>query len=794
MKKLFYTLAAMVPAVAAMAVIPQEERAGRDLNPEMLDNPVKVIKKAESVSSENRNSFFEGFEGRDPEGYGFIANAWLPSGWSQFSRQGNKHVKSGDGFWDLTWLTLSNESVGHLPSGNQTSSYEGDSFAYIMADVMWGEKPPYPDLGLDYATLHPQDEWLVSPAFTPGDEEWFYFQVEYRPGWCLYNREADDFSGENNLLEVYVTEGDGTTDSDWKLLWSLKDRIKEHYTDAELRADLSTFKSSGYDPIFVNVKDYVGKNVRIAFRYYGVSGQGMAIDNVALGIPNPKPSYVVPSGFFKQQSLTPGMKEITGTPQMLIPFGTEAVWKNTSKDILTQEWSYDAADGSRRTSDVYNLTTPAYEFGKSYVAPVLTGIFESRSSTYSTLYSAMQAGGRLHGTGANNYEGEMGVAHYDFLDPTGSLAQSSSQISFYNGLNEAWEMILGRMPNTIDIKGIGCTYPKTPIPYGFDYVDVFAQIATPDGQLDPETQIVVNVFRLPDNEYEESGRVIGQGMLTGSDINSLGVIEEGNYKNLRFKLNVPVVADGHLLVMLVPYNIVDEDKLVFPYMKSGDPSIWGNTVAYMYVYESEENGGTYDTFYNLNSYPLNKGHFAGLTMNLGAVYSYMESPTYDGDIVDLPYEGGKFELDIRSSMAPENWAITADGATKADWISFTAKVVGNDPELYHVTVEFAANPDADSRETEVAIRQAGSMVTLNVSQEGNPSGVCQNVASGKMTVNVAQDVITVDNVYGNVELFNATGAKVASVRAEGSVRFDRASLAAGVYIVRNGKSAVKVVL
>lgn len=791
MKRFTSTLGALLPAIALMAVVPQEQQPGKDLNPEFTKDLTRVIRQAQS--DENQNSFFEGFEGRDPNGYGYIANAWLPTGWTQFSRAGNRHMTSADGFWDLTWLTLCNDAVQHLPSNDQTMAFEGEAFAYIMADVMWGGKPIYPDLGLDYATNHPQDEWLVSPAIKPNPEEWFYFQLQFRPAWCVYNRDADDFTGENTLLEVYVTEGDGTTDSDWKKLWSLKDYIEQKYTPEDLRADLTTYEKPDYVPVYVNVGDYVGKDIKVALRFFGVNGQGMAVDNVSLGIPQPKPSYTLPKGFFKQQSLTPLMTEITGTPQLLIPFDTEATWVNTSADILTNEWSYDDADGSKLTSDIYNLVTPAYNLYQKYDAPVLTGSFESRSETYQTLYSKMQAGGRLSGTG-DGYNGELGIAYYDYLDPKCSFAQSSNTISFHQDLNNQWETLLGRMPGTIEVTGIGCVYYATDVKYGFDYVDIFAQVVgDANGKLAENDSILITAFSLPDNEYE-AATIIGQSMLTGADINALPVIETGNYKNLRFKFDVPVVSDNDMLVLLSPYNIEGEDKLVFPYLKSEDDKVWGNSVVYLNVYETEDNGGTYDTFYNLNAYPMSKGHFAGLTMSLGAVYSYMETDSYSGETIELPIEGGEYTINgVHSMFGPEKWALTTDRVNKSDWMSFEAAAVDGHEDEYSVTLKFDANTDRP-REVEAYLMQPGSCIKLNVRQEGESSGIADITASAEMSVKVVGRSIIVNGAEGVVELFNTTGTKLAQVNAKGTATIDAGGMASGVYIIRNGKSAAKVVL
>ncbi len=115
----------------------------------------------------------------------------------------------------------------------------------------------------------------------------------------------------------------------------MEDEIKQKYTEDELRAELSRFDAE-YRPIYINIKDYLDKPTKFAFRYYGRAGAPTAIDNIAVGVPQPVAKYVVPNGFFFE-GVSPNF-DYPSEPKMMIPFGTEALGP-------TSQQTYSEANG-----------------------------------------------------------------------------------------------------------------------------------------------------------------------------------------------------------------------------------------------------------------------------------------------------------------------------------------------------------------------------------------------------------------------------------------------------------------
>lgn len=218
---------AVSTATAAIPVVEQTSTAAKtEAGKPMLYRSAKqaIMSKAAQAS---KNTFFEDFEER-PEGMGDYYDEWLPAGWEDMSKSGQTVPEEGEYRHNLTWRVMSNDSRSNSPTCFNYA-YEGECFAYIMADVAYN----------DYVDLKTQDEWLITPAVTPQTEDWLFFRLCFNAAWTVYNRTANDFTGINNSLEVYATVDEGKT---WDRLWSLvEDEIKPNWTDEQLREELTNW-------------------------------------------------------------------------------------------------------------------------------------------------------------------------------------------------------------------------------------------------------------------------------------------------------------------------------------------------------------------------------------------------------------------------------------------------------------------------------------------------------------------------------------------------------------------------
>lgn len=754
------TLALSAATFSATAAIPVTQS---QVDARFFQKQKKVSAKAPAGQ---QDTWFEGFEGR-PDSPAMSAQDWLPEGWQDVSRKGNTPPTDRTR-WNLTWQVTSNDYITmHNPS-TLAVAYQGNAFAYIMADVAYD----------GHYELDEQDEWLITPTTTATGDDWLYFKLMYNAGWTLYNRDTNTFDGLNNNLQVYASTDDG---ENWTLIWDLaENEIKTKFSEEELRADLSKYETE-YRPVYVSIKDYLGKPTKFAFRYYGRAGQPMAMDNVAVGVPQPKANYSIPNGFF-YEGVTPNF-DYPLDPKMMIPFGVEGTWTNKSTDVLRSEWQYADASGAQAVWNEDNLTTPAYSRLQTVQAPVLTGYFESRASEpYTLSHSKMQAGGLLYGSDGEGYSGETSVGIYDIFSCTPiqtPKADGNGIFSLNAKIDDAWELRLGKEPGMLDILGFGLYCPKTAIPFGFDYVQMIAYITE---TIPDDARLEVRVVSL--NENGEPENLLGVSELFGKD---LPEADDNTPIALRFQFPTPVYADRDIMIVISGLR-ESEGALKFLYLYSMDPDVVANS----YVIMSEWDAITQtqaEYFGNLQTLLIPKGYFAGLIMNMGASYSWME---LEGDnTFTIPQEGGSKEFKIKACHNPERWRLTTDNVTVCDWASFDA-TYDEATETYTVKVTAQPNNTAAVRKGDLFISSPGSRVALSVHQQ---AGIESVVDSNRPAVSFNGQEIIVSGGKASAEVFDIAGRRMASATLDGNTTaIDATSFPKGVYAVKvDGKISAKII-
>lgn len=754
-KSLLSVITLALVASGASAAIPVTESGEIGFSGmRFVKSPLQSVAKAPAGEA---NTWIEDFESR-PDDLSWGGMEWLPAGWQDVSKAGTVAPASKNQGWNLTWQVATNETISMHAPATSVTAYDGYAFAYIMSDVAYGT----------HTDLVTQDEWLITPASTPTGDDWLYFKLNYRPGWVVYNRDANDFTGLNNSLQIYASTDNGTT---WTKIWDLvDDEIRKNLTEADLSADLSSF-SGQYYPIYVNIKKYLNKSTKFAFRYYGRLGQPMALDNIAVGVPKPVANYEVPAGFF-YEAATPAF-EYPKNPKLLIPQESEALWVNTSTDILTNKWSYSDASGATVTSDDRDLVTPKYSFGQVVDTPVLTGYFESRASEpYTLKHTAMQAGGFLMGDDGKTFKGETTVGTYDILNST-VMKAAYGIYTFNSELTESWEKRLGLEPGAINIHGIGVVFDKPAQPYGFDFAEIGCYVKE---TVAADAKLEMTVLAYDDNGA--ASRIIGRAELYGRDMPKAG----NSALMLRFTFPTPVYVDSRILILVSGLSEEGSGSVEMPYLYTMNPDVRTNCYVKMDMYNTIT-GSYQTTLGDLSTLVIPKGYFAGLMISVGASYSWMET---DGEMaIDAPLEGAVKEFEVKAFRAPDRWSLTEDGVTKADWATIEDIEPSAEADTYKVKISVAPNTDPEPRDTKLYLSSPGSRLPIMVTQPGASSGIGAVNDGQGVSVKVVGTTIEITGGKNIARIYSVGGAMVASAALDGGKTvIDAANLAKGVYLIR----------
>ncbi len=227
----------------------------------------KIQKKESNLynQEESQQRFFESFEAWD----GQTAD-WLPDGWSEIISD-ESYVSSNDGVF--TWHVGKDMNNKPLP-------VDGKFYANIYYAYKLSEEGKTIDL--------PQDEWLITPAFDIIAGDVFKFSLGYSPMFLFdmnnenINWSKMDFVNRlpSTTMKIYIREIDEISSEvgEWVEILNIYDE----WVNTSLEELFNTYSNSEFFRYEIDLSDYSGKSIQVAFRYVGMYGNTMELDAISI--------------------------------------------------------------------------------------------------------------------------------------------------------------------------------------------------------------------------------------------------------------------------------------------------------------------------------------------------------------------------------------------------------------------------------------------------------------------------------------------------------------------------------
>lgn len=335
--------------------------AGNKINPKALAG---ASLKGETNEAITLN---EGFEDWDGETEG-----WLPEGWTISSNTGEIETQT-----PINWVVS--------PSGLYLPVADGNYYAVAYFDV------------------NPKDEWIVSPVVDVPEFPKLYYKAYVSPAFLFQmteetvNWETYEFIEKRMAANVQVLVR-AEEDTDWTVV---KDYYEEYSSSNLSLYDLLMMEPSELENFSIDLADFKGKRIQVAFRYYGADGNTNIIDAVRVSNPSLEASYSWPLG-----TLFYGLNPDFSALSLSIPVepvNVPLTWYNTTEDYTASfTWNYQNANTEDVTSNETDLTEtyrPDYSSdftsrNNCYVVPTLIATAQGAAPGEFKSYDYFQCGGK----------------------------------------------------------------------------------------------------------------------------------------------------------------------------------------------------------------------------------------------------------------------------------------------------------------------------------------------------------------------------------------------------------------
>ena len=718
------------------------------------------------MKADENATLFEGFESYE----GLTSRGWIPEGWSQESKTNPPHVAPEGKGTCLVWEATKGDGF--------TSAYSGTYVERVQVSMA--------DFTADPITFaEQQDEWLITKAITPKTGDYLTFQLCYSPCFTLLDETTMKFTAVNNILEVLVTTDDGKT---WEKVWDVLDDARS-YTEDELWDDGRSFVRP-YHPMLVNISKYVGKNIKIAFRYYGINGESMMLDDVKVGEATPTAAATAPNAVFPIGLSLEGYNLSDGSGNVLnlalAPYKTSLEWTNVSPAYESCTWTYPDEEGNETTSSSKNLEAPEYGFAQ-YDAPSLVTKIGSKTSDAAKLYDAVQYGGSVMIRNGDSYL-SFDAAMYDLNRIVSKKAKFSLASDGVFGMGATSDATWNQLLKTEGMKvtGMGMFIPQPAAPYTLSSANAVVYYTA--GKLTDKSQLKATVYKVED---DGSFTAMAEGYCSPSEIYKA---DDKSYPKAVFYFEreidgLPTQAElfvDYPIVIQFSANLAEGEEFDFVNAFDSAPKEVENNV---YVFFNDASGTR--KMIDTTALSFEDGSAAaGLYASFDATYSWLRS---DEDAFEAKPAGESKTFDLDSyynlvNSKGENLA-TATGEGLGDWytVSFAN---GSDTEPAKMTVTVNALPEGtDVRSSYFDVEVFGMMKRFYVAQHSEAGVSDLAVSATKAFVNGGNIVVSSPKAT-RVAVYNVAGQKVAEQAFAGKGTIKASDFAKGIYVLKFNDNTV----
>lgn len=745
-----------------------------DANNRNLQKTDKRIS-AQVSASQDGVAFSEDFESWQ-DSYGLD---WIPEGWQEINAPDN--TTDLDHNVNNTWYVYYSGGMGFLP---MTPDGEKEAFIHFSYNR---DDPNDPDKVIAAVD---QDEWLITPLISVEEYQDLYFAMAYDYSSC-YDSQYLDWSTMIYSQRVTVCNMEVLVQVEGSSEWESILNMEQDY--ASKMSDMEVFdKGFSYENFKLELDKYVGKKIKIAFRYIRTGGDfcgnSVCLDAVKVATPATDALYQRPDGTF----LVGTSRDFysASIPMIFGPAFAEVTWQNMSSQYATDfEWQYQTTEeGEVETTTERDLKV-SYPFGLVSVPTLQAKAVGSQTTSYK--YSGVDGDGNV--VDGNVLAGgsplfyfqnigatQLGAGEYDIN--LGLAALTAAEGSYYFG-SGAYDIFYKTN------YGLGTVVSAPYSKYVIESVWIpFYRLSA-----DPDVEFTLSVYTKDEfGDWEKMATStckmadVKQESVPGIDPY---IMEFTDFKMEGMELALSELEiDSEIMVEVEGFD--QEGVKEYCPLNQGENSPVKQTGSF--VLQKETFGQTVYK-YRTNVSDLLVNYYCPFLINFDAFYSFIhadESVIYvnkEGGskdvLIDVPYEAAAVEVDDYTVPFPE-WLSVEVSDTDMPKVKLTATVAplpaGETERRFAFNVSV---PGADPLKMEVV-----------QTSESSVAGVSQQAV--RVVRNGDSWQISYPQGYESVSVVNMSGLKLADYQLSESGTFlvPASDFARGVYLlVFNNGDVIKVV-